>query len=588
MDCIKAITRLASALFIFSLLSGCITPGVGDSAWSQGRRARESEIDDDRRAESPDVADTDVIDADRLSTDRSGASVETGRLRALEDDSYSQTPRTLPESASERQASFGDRIRYALRTYEPPPEIVDETLLDSLLAETQQRSLDNRDAALSSRASAAPRTGGDELRARSDLRSIDAPFEISSRAGGRTSTRYESADESLDEAQTAGTDEAQSEPDEEEAQEQSESDDEAQSESDEEAQSEPDQPENSEEPQRQNNEEAEVTESLHPVERFAASRRPEESSEDDEEANADVEESSPSDASQASVDSGESSADIPEQPVEPFDPIFRQAAAEAGSDTELVLSPGERTDISLPGRGWVFTGELGDSSAIELEDRALTEDSTEFTVRLSPEVETGGEQEPFTLRFELQDPAVASSEEHLVSIFTDQPGDTPDESAPAQTADSEQDNDEGAEEDSYDSEEFSDYSDSELVSEFDEAINNPDIPRARAILEELRSRDHGPGRDLLADAGQIFREYSERDTAKDAYRFWIDLYDGEERGDEVHFSLAELYEQEETTVSLRRSADHYETVSRDYPQSDNAQTATSRARRLTRHFVDIR
>ncbi len=312
---------------------------------------------------------------------------------------------------------------------------------------------------------------------------------------------------------------------------------------------------------------------MHPVDRFAASRDGSES----------VDERGREEPAATETDGtveSDGPPEIPEQPIAPFDPVLREAAAHAQADTEIVLAPGERTEISLPGRGWMFTGEIDGSGAVEFEDRQLTADSTEFTLRLSPDAERGNA--PFSIRFELQDPAVASSEEHIVSIFFDEADGFPDdEQAPEAIADE-------SEEESYEPGDFEDYSDAELVSLFEQALGNPNIPQARAILDELRSRDHSPGRDLLADAGNIFRDNGEHTGAKEAFRFWINHHAGERRGDEVHFSLAELYEEEQTTASLRRSAEHYDTVANDYPRSSHAQRARSRARHLSRHFVDIR
>ena len=544
MDCLKTLMRLiAAALFIATVLSGCLTPVVGESAPAQERSAADPDAPDaggaDRTYDSQ-PPEPEPLDIARVPVDRTGAAVRTDRLGLLDRGEIGDTPRSLPDTEAAPAYSFGRRSQYALRSYEAPPKIVDESLLEYMLSQDPARSPASREPALSARRSAAARADRSELRARSDLREIAAQPDISSRTAIPIATGSASQEETVAPADAAP-------------------------------------------------EESQESETLHPVDRFAASRP-----DTDDAPDPPVE---PDTIDEPDTFEEPDTPDIPDQPIAPFDPIYREAARHAQSDTELVLSPGERTEISLPGRGWMFTGELGNSNAVELVDRSLTSDSTEFTLRLSPDAGEQGDRAPFSLRFELQDPAVAASEEHIVSIFSDEadvfPGDesvpADDDTVPGSVAETDDvSTDEGDDQRRYEPDHFSDYSDDELVALFEEAIGNPDIPRARAILDELRSRGRSPGRDLLADGGAVFRDHGYYPGAKDAFRFWVDRHAGERRGDEVHFSLAELYEEEQTTASLRRSARHYDTVASDYPRSTHAQTAASRARRLSRHFVDIR
>ena len=276
---------------------------------------------------------------------------------------------------------------------------------------------------------------------------------------------------------------------------------------------------------------------------------------------------------------------------------------ERPAEEEYRVAVGENLRLSLPGDGWLFVGadsaEADSAEAVDLVDRRSTGEQTEFEIA----VETAGEHR---LSFQRQDVGTGSIDRHTVRVVgSDDPFDrtpVPDR-VPSPAARSVEEStgvvdvegildwnrtDPPAPSHEALVDEYADLDDSALLARLESAVTDSAADRIAALLEAVRERAVVPQPLLLSAAADGLHAAGRNDAAAEAYRWWISEYDGEVDSGDVHFALAAIYEESATTADIRRSVEHYTAVAERYPRNEHASTAESRARRLRRHFVDIR
>lgn len=283
-----------------------------------------------------------------------------------------------------------------------------------------------------------------------------------------------------------------------------------------------------------------------------------------------------------------------------------QPAAET-TEEQVDAAVGQEITIAIDGRGWIFAGEQDGSSDLELKNRSVENETTEFTFEV-------GEEGNYVAEFVLQDLSEGTSRRHIAEIRTedgeedpfDRPsvperfpspaaarrenGEQPVIVNPDELLDSEEIPDDSRQERDEDpAPDLSGYGAEELRSMLEQAVNEEDSRMAGAVVQELYAQEYEVNSsETLLQAADLLERSEQEEDALTAYELWLAHFDGEPESDTVHFTIANLYEERGTTADMRRSSQHYQHVADQYPRSDHAREADRRARRLLRHFVDVR
>lgn len=295
-----------------------------------------------------------------------------------------------------------------------------------------------------------------------------------------------------------------------------------------------------------------------------------------------------------------------DEPVpEDLDPITHPIDSDPERD-EYRVAVGESFHLTLPGDGWLFVGADSDGE-VELVQRESTGEASDFEF----EIGSAGE---FDLSFQRQDASSGAVDWHTVRVLgSDDPFDrtpVPDRvpSPAARSVDRSSgivdvegvvdwDRMEGSISDGIEQpaksrealvDEYRGLDDATLLTRLESAVDGAATERIDALLDALHERTLLPPSRLLLSAGDSLRAAGREEAASHAYRWWLSGYEGNTDTAGVHFALATLYEESATTADIRRSVEHYTTVAEQFPRSEHASAAESRARRLRRHFVEIR
>lgn len=239
---------------------------------------------------------------------------------------------------------------------------------------------------------------------------------------------------------------------------------------------------------------------------------------------------------------------------------------------------GEELLVRLPGEGWLYLGEEGQSEHVRFLSQREQQGETLFRFRI-------GRPGEYELQFQRQELFSGRVAEHILQVAaSDGSSNRSRQEAAGRLAEDTG----GVAGDGVPGETALDHGEAEgAVGE----LRWPEEFATEALLENPQETLRRTRESEKYDAVSLAEMIARRGDARGAIRL-LEAYQGEEERevelDEVWFRMAQLLEKEAQARDLRRSVALYERIVDEYPLSDYYEASRQRAEHLKRHFFLVR